>query len=71
MSGRRSADHDENAHVRTLEANLQHAVSRLVEENITGLIEPINPVSIPGYFLNNYDTGSIWALLLTILLSLC
>ncbi|XP_071522776.1 putative hydroxypyruvate isomerase isoform X2 [Panulirus ornatus] len=57
MSGRRSAEHDESAHVTTLEANLRHAVSRLVEENITGLIEPINPVSIPGYFLNNYDTA--------------
>ncbi|XP_071522789.1 putative hydroxypyruvate isomerase isoform X6 [Panulirus ornatus] len=59
MSGRRSAEHDESAHVTTLEANLRHAVSRLVEENITGLIEPINPVSIPGYFLNNYDTGHV------------
>ncbi|KAK3894702.1 hypothetical protein Pcinc_001548 [Petrolisthes cinctipes] len=51
MSGRRSSDHDESAHLATLEGNLKHAVERL-----TGLIEPINPVSIPGHYLNNYDT---------------
>ncbi|XP_045592921.1 putative hydroxypyruvate isomerase isoform X1 [Procambarus clarkii] len=57
MSGRRCENHDESAHITTFEANLRHAVGRLAEENITGLIEPINPVSIPGYFLNNYDTA--------------
>ncbi|KAG7176575.1 hydroxypyruvate isomerase-like [Homarus americanus] len=57
MSGHQSADHNEKAHVTTLESNLRHAVSRLAKEDIVGLIEPINPVSIPGYFLNNYDTG--------------
>ncbi|KAK3883540.1 hypothetical protein Pcinc_012144 [Petrolisthes cinctipes] len=57
MSGRRSSDHDESAHLATLEGNLKHAVERLTEEGITGLIEPINPVSIPGYYLNNYDTA--------------
>ncbi|XP_042231846.1 putative hydroxypyruvate isomerase isoform X2 [Homarus americanus] len=57
MSGHQSADHNEKAHVTTLESNLRHAVSRLAKEDIVGLIEPINPVSIPGYFLNNYDTA--------------
>lgn len=57
MSGRRSKDHDERTHLATLEANLNHAVSRLSAENIIGLIEPLNPVSTPGYFLNSFETG--------------
>lgn len=57
MSGRRSKDHDEETHLATLEANLNHAVSRLSAENIIGLIEPLNPVSTPGYFLNSFETG--------------
>ncbi|XP_053630626.1 putative hydroxypyruvate isomerase isoform X2 [Cherax quadricarinatus] len=57
MSGRRCETYDESAHIATLEANLRYAVSRLAQESITGLIEPINPISIPGYFLNNYDTA--------------
>ena len=59
MSGKRSCDHDEAAHLATFESNLRHAVTRLVKEDIVGLIEPINPVSTPGYFLNNYPTGII------------
>ncbi|GAB6022284.1 hypothetical protein CHUAL_006410 [Chamberlinius hualienensis] len=35
--------------------NLLYAVERLQQEDIVGLIEPINPVTIPGYFLNNFD----------------
>lgn len=57
MSGRRSKDHDERTHLATLEANLNHAVSRLSAENIIGLIEPLNPVSTPGYFLNSFETA--------------
>ncbi|CAL4122370.1 unnamed protein product, partial [Meganyctiphanes norvegica] len=57
MSGRKSAEHREEAHIKTLESNLRYAVERFSAENITGLIEPINPVSIPGYFLNNYETA--------------
>lgn len=57
MSGRRSKDHGEDEHLSTLESNLRHAVSRLSKEDIVGLIEPINPVSTPGYFLNNYPTA--------------
>ncbi|KAK7070144.1 hypothetical protein SK128_003879 [Halocaridina rubra] len=59
MSGRRTQTLDENAHLATFEANLRHAVERLSTENIVGLIEPINPVSTPGYFLNNYPTDRV------------
>ncbi|XP_042885905.1 putative hydroxypyruvate isomerase [Penaeus japonicus] len=57
MSGRRSQHYDEESHVATLEANLSYAVSRLSVENILGLIEPLNPVSTPGYFLNSFETA--------------
>ncbi|XP_068239293.1 putative hydroxypyruvate isomerase isoform X2 [Palaemon carinicauda] len=57
MSGKTSHDHDEASHLATFESNLRHAVNRLVTEGIIGLIEPINPVSTPGYFLNNYPTA--------------
>ncbi|XP_066961089.1 putative hydroxypyruvate isomerase isoform X2 [Macrobrachium rosenbergii] len=57
MSGKRSHDHDEATHLATFESNLRYAINRLVAEGIVGLIEPINPVSTPGYFLNNYPTA--------------
>lgn len=39
--------------------NLKYASARLSEHNILALIEPINTkLSVPGYFLNNADTGN-------------
>ncbi|NBO04804.1 MAG: hydroxypyruvate isomerase, partial [Betaproteobacteria bacterium] len=35
--------------------NLRDAAKRLAEEGLLGLIEPINPRDIPGYFLNRQD----------------
>ncbi|ESO89670.1 hypothetical protein LOTGIDRAFT_218771 [Lottia gigantea] len=36
--------------------NLQHAASRLQQENIVGLIEPINNrISVPKYFLSDFN----------------
>lgn len=41
-------------HRATFLSNLKYAASQLESENITGVIEPINPFSVPGYFLNDY-----------------
>lgn len=35
--------------------NLQYAAKKFEQENIVGLIEPINKYSVPGYYLNNYE----------------
>lgn len=34
--------------------NLKYAATVLEKEDILGVIEPINPVSVPGYILNDY-----------------
>ncbi|CAH2012075.1 unnamed protein product [Acanthoscelides obtectus] len=35
--------------------NLKYAAKILEKENILGLIEPINPYSVPNYYMNSYD----------------
>lgn len=37
--------------------NLKYAASKLENENIIGVIEPINGYSLPGYYMNNYNKG--------------
>lgn len=39
----------------TFISNLKYAASHLEREGVIGVIEPINPYSVPGYFLNNYS----------------
>lgn len=41
----------------TFIANLKYAAAKLNQNNMTGLIEPINHTSVPGYWLHNYDKG--------------
>lgn len=41
----------------TYETNLRYAANILEKEGILGLIEPINPYSVPNYYLNSYDRG--------------
>jgi hydroxypyruvate isomerase len=41
----------------TLENNLRKIIPLLEKNNIVGLIEPINKTTIPGYFLNDFDTA--------------
>ena len=43
--------------IKVMIKNLIWAAERLKKENIIGVIEPINPESKPGYFLNNYEAG--------------
>lgn len=39
--------------------NLRYASKILQDENILGIIEPINGYSVPGYYMNSYDKGNI------------
>lgn len=39
------------------ENNLRYAVKRFEEENIIGLIEPINSHTVPNYYMNSFDKG--------------
>jgi hydroxypyruvate isomerase len=41
-------------HRDTFLKNLKYAAKELESEGITGVIEPINNYSVPGYFLNDY-----------------
>lgn len=41
-------------HHETFLSNLKYAAGILEQENIIGVIEPINHYSVPGYFLNDY-----------------
>lgn len=42
-------------HWETFEKNIKYAADVLKQENILGLIEPINQYSMPNYFLSDYD----------------
>ena len=55
MSGKPSPDNP--ASESTLIENLRNSIKLLEDSNIVGLIEPINNVSVPGYFLNNFEMG--------------
>lgn len=44
-------------HCQVYEKNIRLAASMLEKENMMGLIEPINPYSVPFYFMNSYDRG--------------
>lgn len=54
MSGRQMENQGSEA---TLLKNMQAAVPILEQNNIVGLLEPINGYSVPQYFLNNYETA--------------
>lgn len=38
-------------------SNISRAVKKLEENSIIGLIEPINNITVPDYYMNNYDQG--------------
>lgn len=42
-------------HKQTYENNLRCIVPILEKEGVVGVIEPINPVTVPNYFLDNYE----------------
>ncbi|XP_047101930.1 putative hydroxypyruvate isomerase isoform X2 [Schistocerca piceifrons] len=41
------------------EKNIKYAASLFEKEGIVGLIEPINPHSVPNYYMNNFSKGHI------------
>jgi len=49
---------EQEACLQTLTKNLQSVLPILEARGITGLIEPINNQTVPGYILNNYDLGN-------------
>lgn len=40
--------------------NLQRASKKLEQNDIIGLIEPINSITVPGYYLNDYGKGNCY-----------
>lgn len=39
------------------ENNLRYAAKRFEAVNIVGLIEPINNITVPNYYLNSFSRG--------------
>lgn len=50
-------DKSRSEHLKTYINNLKYASKILEENNIIGLIEPINKYSLPHYFLDNYEVA--------------
>lgn len=46
------------AHLDTYRANISLAVRRMADAGITALIEPINPIDMPGYFMNDFGLAA-------------
>lgn len=61
------------ANWKTYENNLKYAANKLKEENIIGVIEPINQHSVPKYFLSDYGKGNAnhFTMYLLLLLKIC
>ncbi|CAI5445339.1 unnamed protein product [Caenorhabditis angaria] len=55
MAGIPKTDEDIQHAKATFLDNLRFATEKLKENDILCLIEPINAITIPGYYLNNYD----------------
>lgn len=50
-------DKPRSEHLKTYISNLKYSAKILEENNIIGLIEPINKYSLPNYFLDSYDVA--------------
>lgn len=55
MSG--AVEKVEDSHVNAYYKNIKHAADVFEKENIIGLIEPINPYSVPNYYMNSFEKG--------------
>ncbi|KAM7361938.1 hydroxypyruvate isomerase-like protein Gip [Cochliomyia hominivorax] len=44
-------------HLKTYQSNLKYAAGLLEQENMLGLIEPINKYSVPSYFMNSFEVA--------------
>lgn len=56
MSGKVTSPNAENDAV--YESNLRYAVEQFEHAGIVGLIEPINPVTVPNYYMNSFENGN-------------
>ncbi len=56
MSGKVTPDQPGSEDV--LVSNLKNAAPLLEAAGVVGLVEPINPYWVPGYFLNDFDMGN-------------
>jgi len=54
MAGLRDQSIDQKVQRDVYVSNLRHAAQQCADNGIKLLIEPINPVDIPGYFLNDF-----------------
>lgn len=52
LSGRPGPDEDRAACAATLAANLRHAAEAFAPFGIRVMVEPVNPVDVPGFFLD-------------------
>ena len=41
------------------ESNLRFAAKKFEAENIVGLIEPINSITVPNYYMNSIEKGKV------------
>lgn len=41
------------------EKNLRYATHRFTTENIVGVIEPINSITVPNYYMNSFQKGTL------------
>ncbi|XP_049783206.1 putative hydroxypyruvate isomerase [Schistocerca cancellata] len=55
MSG--NAENPSSVNDDIYEKNIKYAASLFEKEGIVGLIEPINPHSVPNYYMNNFSKG--------------
>ena len=39
------------------ESNLRYAVERFQSEGIIGVIEPINSITVPNYYMHSFEKG--------------
>ncbi|XP_043270569.1 putative hydroxypyruvate isomerase [Venturia canescens] len=55
MSGKVESPNASNDSV--YRSNLRYAVERFESEGIVGLIEPINSITVPNYYMNSFEKG--------------
>ncbi len=55
MAGLLNSEQDKSKHTDTYLSNLTAALAMCSEQNVDLLIEPINPINMPGYFLNDFQ----------------
>lgn len=56
MSGKVSEATSTNDDV--YEKNLSYAAEKFQKEGIVGLIEPINNIAVPNYYMNSFQKGN-------------